>query len=196
MGWKRTCALEERFQFIEDWKQTEWNFTELCDRYQVSRKTGYKWLERYQVEGADGLQERSRAPRWHPNQVIGEVAEAVVQMRDMHPYWGPVKLKAYWEREAPEIVWPAASTMGVILAERGLVIPRKRRRAGASGGAAGVIQASGPNAVWSVDFKGWFRCRNGVRCDPLTISDAFSRFVLRCQALAGETTDLLGAWQK
>lgn len=191
MSWKKTCAIEERFQFIEDWKQKEWNFTELCDRYEVSRKTGYKWLERYQAEGLDGLQEQSRAPLWHPNQVVAEVAEALVGARDMHPSWGPVKLKAFLEREAPEVVWPAASTIGVILAERGLVIPRKRHRRGAGVPASEIVEAPGPNAVWSVDFKGWFRCGCGVRCDPLTISDAFSRFVLRCQALMGEKTALV-----
>jgi len=191
MSWKKTCETEERFQFIEDWKQKDWNFTELCDRFEVSRKTGYKWLERYQAEGLDGLQERSRAPLWHPNQVVPEVAEALAETRDVHPSWGPVKLKAYLEREAPEIVWPAASTIGVILAERGLVVPRKRRRRGAGSAASGVVAAAGPNAVWSVDFKGWFRCGCGARCDPLTISDAFSRFVLRCQALTGEKTALV-----
>ena len=94
----------------------------------------------------------------HPQQVLAEVAEAVVQARDRHPYWGPIKLKAYLEREEPKVIWPAASTIGVILAERGLVVPRRRRRHGGAGIVAPLAEPTGPNAVWSVDFKGWFRC--------------------------------------
>lgn len=191
MRWKQSCAHEERFRFVEDWKQNEWNFAELCDRYEVSRKTGYKWLERYQAEGLEGLRERSRAPLWHPNQVVLEVEEAVVWARDLHPHWGPEKLKVFLAREAPEVIWPAASTIGVILAREGLVVPRKRRRPAVASAVVGVVEARGPNAVWSVDFKGWFRCECGTRCDPLTISDGFSRFVLRCQALRGEKTALV-----
>jgi len=191
MSWKITCAHEERFQFIQDWKQNEWNFATLCERFDISRKTGYKWLQRYQGEGPDGLQERSRAPLGHPQQVLAEVAEAVVQARDRHPYWGPIKLKAYLEREEPEVIWPAASTIGVILAERGLVVPHRRRRRGGAGTVVPLAEPTGPNAVWSVDFKGWFRCGRGERCDPLTIRDGFSRFVLRCQALPGETRALV-----
>lgn len=189
MGWKNTCATEERFRFVEDWSQKEWSFAELCRHYEVSRKTAYKWLGRYAAEGLDGLRERSRAPLRHPNQVVEEVEEALVWARGVHSHWGPVKLKAFLERQAPEVVWPAASTIGEVLAGWGLVEARKRRRR-VEAHAAAVLEAGGPNAVWSADFKGWFRCGDGVRCEPLTISDGFSRYLLRCQAMPRETTEL------
>ena len=90
--------MEERFHFIEEWKQEEWSFAELCRRFSVSRKTGYKWLERYQETGLDGLKDRSSAPHEHPNQVSEEIEQAIRVARGKHPHWGPVKLRAWLER--------------------------------------------------------------------------------------------------
>lgn len=175
--------MEERFRFLEDWRKEEWSFAELCRRYEVSRKTGYKWLERYQEGGLVALSDRPRAPQHHPNQVIVEVEEAVLEARADHPHWGPSKLHAWLARRAPEIVWPAPSTIGELLRRHGLTAPRKRVRK-ASPSAQPLAHADGPNAVWSADFKGWFRCGDQSRCYPLTISDAASRYLIRCQALS------------
>jgi len=190
MGWKETCAVEERYRFIQDWQSEEWSFAEVCRRCGVSRKTGYKWLERYQTEGLEGLWDQSRAPRHHPNEVVEEVAEAVLQARRDHPHWGPAKLAAWLRREAPEIPWPAVSTIGAMLQRGGLTVARKKRRR-ATPSQSPLRHAGAANQVWCADFKGWFRCGDGSRCDPLTISDGYSRFLLRCQALKsmdGETT--------
>src|SRR3954467_10220607 len=99
MGWKETCAVEERLRFIQEYKTNHWSMAELCRRYGVSRKTGYKWLERYDEEGLDGLRDQSRAPQKHPNQVLSEVAEAIVELRREYPLWGPEKLRAWLQRE-------------------------------------------------------------------------------------------------
>lgn len=157
---------------------------ELCRRYNVSRKTGYKWLDRYARFGLEGLRDESRAPRRHPNQVSPEVIQAVLDLRRRHPHWGPAKLRARLERIAPEAEWPAVSTMGEMLKREGLSIPRPRRRR-ATPALSPLAHASCANRVWCIDFKGWFRCGDGERCDPLTISDGYSRFLLRCQALQG-----------
>lgn len=184
MGWKATSNVEERFRFIQEHQSGDWSVAELCRRYGVSRKTGYKWLERYDQEGLDGLRDQSRAPLHHPNEVLAEVAEAVLDLRRQHPLWGPEKLYARLQRDAPEIVWPAPSTIGELLKRRGMTAPPKRhRRVGPS--LNPLSQAEAANQVWCIDFKGWFRCGDGSRCDPLTISDAHSRFLLRCQAVAG-----------
>src|SRR5262245_9337910 len=127
MGWKETCAVEERFRFIEEYKRDDYSFAELCRRYGVSRKTGYKWLGRYEAEGPDGLWDQSRAPHNHPNEVLAEIAEAVQQVRREHPQWGPAKIQARLKREEPKIIWPAASTMGEMLKRAGLTVPRKQR---------------------------------------------------------------------
>lgn len=184
MGWKETCAMEERFRFMQDYKADEWSMAELCRRYGVSRKTGYKWLERYENEGPQGLQDQSRAPDCHPNEVVKEVAEEVLELRRQHPHWGPAKLRARLRREAPEIVWPAASTIGEMLKRAGLTVPQRRRRR-ATPSQSPLSHATEANQVWCADFKGWFRCADGERCDPLTMSDGSSRFLLRCQALTG-----------
>jgi len=176
--------MEERFRFIEECKSEEFSFAELCRRYGVSRKTGYKWRERYQEEGWVGLRDRSRAPEHHPNEVLPEVAAEVIRIRQRYPLWGPSKLRARLQREAPEIYWPAASTMAEILKRAGLTVPQKKRRK-ATPSQSPLSHAAAANQVWSADFKGWFRCGDGNRCDPLTLSDGSSRFLLRCQALAG-----------
>jgi putative transposase len=185
MGWKETCVMEERFQFIQEYGSKNWSFAELCRRRGVSRKTGYKWLARYQQEGADGLRDLSRAPRKHPNQILAEVAEVVVELRREYPLWGPEKLRARLQQTMPEILWPAASSIGELLQRKGMTVPPKRhRKAGPSLNPLSHIGEA--NQVWCVDFKGWFRCGDGSRCDPLTLTDAHSRYLLRCQALAGQ----------
>src|SRR5437660_2764349 len=195
MGWKETCGMEERFRLIEEWKKEEWSFAELCRRYGVSAKTGYKCVKRYEAEGIEGLRERSRAPHGHSHEVLKEVAEAVVEARRQRPHWGPVKLRKRLSEEAPEISWPAVSTIGEILQRAGLTVARKRRRK-ASPSETPLQHADGPNAVWCGDYKGWFRCQDGSRCDPLTISDAFSRFLLRCQAVkAMDTANAQGVFE-
>lgn len=174
--------MEERFRFVLEHQSQDWSFAELCRRHGVSRKTGYKWLERYRCDGVKGLQDQSRAPDHHPNQVIQEVGDQVLDLRRQHPHWGPAKLRARLQREAPEIVWPSASTMGEMLKRAGLSVPRKLHRK-ATASQSPLRHAAEANQVWCADFKGWFRCADGSRCDPLTISDGYSRYLLRCQAV-------------
>jgi len=115
---------------------------------------------------------------------MAEVAEAVLDLRRQHPLWGPEKLHAWLQRNAPEIVWPAPSTIGELLKRKGMTVPPKRhRRVGPS--LNPLSHAEAANQVWCIDFKGWFRCGDGSRCDPLTITDAHSRYLLRCQAVTG-----------
>jgi transposase InsO family protein len=186
MGWKETCVVEERFKFIEEYRSENWSLAELCRRFGVSRKTGYKWLERYGEAGIEGLADQSRAPRSHPNQVLPEVSEAVVELRRQYPLWGPEKLHARLQREAPEILWPAPSTIGELLKRKGMTVSAQKRRRKAGASLNPLSHAAGANRVWCADFKGWFRCGDGSRCDPLTITDAYSRYLLRCQAVAGQ----------
>jgi transposase InsO family protein len=176
--------MEERFKFIQEYQNDEESFAELCRRYGVSRKTGYKWVERYEVEGPEGLQDQSRAADQHPNQVLPEVAEQVLEVRRHHPHWGPAKLRVRLQKDEPEVIWPAASTIGELLNRAGLTAPRKHRRK-ATPSDSPLHQAAAANQIWSADFKGWFRCGDGSRCDPFTMTDGYSRFLLRCQAVDG-----------
>ena len=156
--------------------------TELCARHGISRQAGYNTLVRYQQEGWEGLEEHSRAPRRHPNQTSPELEQQIVELRHQHMRWGPRKLKAVLERQTPDAAWPAASTMGELLRREGLVIARKKRRR-VDPYTAPFAAADAPNRVWCGDFKGWSRTHNGERIDPLTISDACTRYLLRCQAV-------------
>jgi transposase InsO family protein len=181
MGWKETTAVEERARFIEAVLSARWTMTELSKAFGVSRKTGYKWLRRYREEGAEGLLERSRAPHRRPNATPAEVVELVVKARRQHPRWGPRKLLAWLEPRHPEVEFPAPSTAGEILKRHGLVKPRRRRPRVVpyTQPFSGCVA---PNDVWSADHKGSFLLGDGDRCYPLTIADAFSRFVLTCDA--------------
>jgi transposase InsO family protein len=186
MPWKKSEGMEERFRFIEDWKSEDWTIAELCRFYGVTRKTGYKWVERYEAGGLAGLAELSRAPHTHPNQVEEGSEKAVIAARERHPLWGARKIHALLKREGPVAV-PAVSTIGVILKEGGLTVPRKVR-AKTRRSQQPWAHATEANKVWCADFKGWFRSGDGERIDPLTISDASSRYLLRCQAVRAADT--------
>ena len=183
MAWKETHVMDERVKFIADWLEEEWTMAELCRRYAVSRKTGYKFIERYRVGGLGGLADRSRAPHSHPNAVSADREAAILELRAQHPTWGPKKLKAWLERERDSQIWPAQSTIGEIIDRHGLVCRLKLRRPGAPQ-LSPLTVAEAANQVWGMDFKGWFRTGDGKRCDPFSLSDLASRYILRLQALA------------
>lgn len=128
MPWKETCPMNERMKFIADYLKDEWNIASLCRYYGISRKTGYKWLARFQDEGLSGLEERSRAPRRHPNAVPEALQEQIVAFRGKHPHWGPRKLVHRLAQIHPQTRWPAPSTVGEILKRQGLTVPRWRKR--------------------------------------------------------------------
>ena len=182
MPWKETQVMEERLKFIAAYLEGEWTMSELWRAYGISRPTGYEVLARYQAHGLDGVRERSRAAQHHPNQMAPALAEQVVQARHAHPRWGPRKLRAWMARKQPDVPWPAPSTIGTLLTRHGLVAPRRRVRRTPAAGGPGATGA-GPNDVWCADFKGWFRTGDGRRCEPLTISDECSRFLLTCRAV-------------
>lgn len=182
MPWKETCPMNERVRFIGLHSREEWTMAELCRHFDISRKTGYKTVERFNKGGLSGLEDRSRAPHHHPNAVSEPVEQAVIAARHAHPKWGPKKLKAWLCRREPNIKWPAVSTFGEILSRHGLTVPRRRCRK-TQAYEQPFVGCDYPNAVWSGDLKGWFTTGDGVRCDPLTISDNHSRMLLRCQAV-------------
>jgi transposase InsO family protein len=183
MSWKVACAMEERFRFIKEYETGELDFAELCRRYAVSRKTGYKWLARYEEGGLANLADRSRAPHIHPNQVSEEWEERVIALRSEHPRWGPKKLWHVLAGQHGGELPPARSTMAAILQRHGLSWARKRKRS-ATPSEQPLSHAQAANQVWCTDYKGWFLCGDGQRCYPLTLTDAASRYLLRCQGLS------------
>src|SRR6267378_1101660 len=187
MPWKTSGVMEEKLRFVFEHERQERTMTELCERFEITRQTGYVWLRRYREAGAAGLGEQSRAAHRHPNQMPEEIEQQVLGLRQAHMRWGPRKLKHILQRDEPGRSWPAASTIGALLQREGLVVAR-RKRSRTAPYTEPLAHADGPNRVWCADFKGWFRTGDGERIDPLTISDAHSRYLLRCQAVAKTDT--------
>jgi putative transposase len=182
MGWTETCAVDERMRFVLALEAAGESFSLTCQRFGVSRKTGWKWRERYRSEGVAGLADRSRSPLAHPQAIEAVVWEECLAVRRAHPTWGPVKVLMWLERRWPERRWPAASSIGALFDREGLTVKRQLRRRGPPR-TAPFGSCALPNETWCIDFKGWFRTGDGSRCGPLTLSDAASRYLLRCQAL-------------
>lgn len=182
MPWLETEPMKERVRFILELESGLYSMTELCGRFGISRKTGYKWAARYCWEGIEGLRDRSRAPKRCPQRTPEPLVEALVELRRKHPRWGPRKLLAYLKKRQPKKAWPAPSTVGDILRRHGLVIPRRRRRRIPTPRAA-LIEPQAPNEVWSVDFKGEFRLGTRELCYPLTLADGLTRYLLACRGL-------------
>ena len=180
--------MDEKLAFIAEYLRGELPMTVLCERYGISRDTGYRLLARYREAGPGGLAPRSRAPHRHGMAMAEEVAEAILALRRKRPFWGPKKLRAVLQQRDPKRLWPAPSTMGDLLQRQGLSEPRRRRRR-AVPLSQPFLPVHEPNDLWCIDFKslplartgGWFRTADGQRCDPLTISDADSRFLIECR---------------
>lgn len=188
MVWKETCAVEERMRFVMAIVEDQEPIAAVCRQFGVSRKTGYKWLQRYDQDGVAALADRSRAPLTHPHALTERIASRLIEVRRAHPTWGPLKVRAYLERQAPRTRWPAASTIGDLFDREGLTVKRRlRRRSPPSSAPFGHCGAA--NDVWCIDFKGWFLTGDGTVCEPLTLSDAYSRYLLRCQAVPTTDTD-------
>jgi putative transposase len=188
MGWMETCAVDERMRFVMTVAQQEETFAEVCRRFGVSRRTGYKWWARYKAEGIDGLFDRSRAPLNHPQAVAGAIAERCLMVRRRHPTWGPVKVRSWLDTHVAEIAWPAVSTIGELFDREGLTVKRRLRRRGPPSSAP-FAHCGAANDVWCMDFKGWFRTGDGTRCEPMTLADAHSRYLLRCRVLGRNDDD-------
>jgi putative transposase len=180
--WKETDTVDQRLKFIADVLRREESMAAICRRYEVSRQTGYTWLDRYLTGGPKGLFDQSRAALARPNATPAAVTELVVQLRAKHPTWGPKKLLASLARTYPGLDLPVVSTAGEILRRAGLTIRRRRSRSGLPPKSHLGSQAQ-PNDTWAIDFKGQFRTGDRVYCYPLTLEDGYSRFLLRIQGM-------------
>lgn len=183
--------MDERTKFVVEVEEGDFTMAELCRQYGISRETGYTWWRRYEEGGWDALKNRSRAPRVHPNQMSERTAEQVLEFRRRHKYWGPRKLRKWLGDHEAGQEWPSTSAIGALLKREGLTVPRRPRRR-TPPYQEPFAACDQPNAVWCADFKGWFRTGDGERCDPLTISDATTRYLLRC--LAVNRPDYEHAW--
>ncbi len=197
MPWRKTLVVTEedqRLKFVSQVMHKECSIAAACSAAGISRKTGYKWLARYRASGASGLKPRSRAAHRHGRAMAKEVAQLIIGLRRRRPHWGPRKLKKVLQHNHLELTIPAASTIGDLLRRKGMCQVRRRRMRAHPG--QPFAQVTGPNDLWCADFKGWFRTADGKRCDPLTITDAYSRFLLECRIVAPSYAQVKALFEK
>src|SRR5262245_13726031 len=188
MAWQEMSTMAQRYALVQDYLDELASMTELCRMYGVSRKTGYKWAARVAAAGELGVADRSRRPHAVPDGISWPIRQAILAARRQHPDWGARKLRAWLVKREPTRPWPARSTIHDVCRTAGMVSTAQRRIPMLLKPPTRLRPAPTPNAVWTVDFKGHFRLGQGVRCYPLTVRDAASRFALRCDALSGERT--------
>lgn len=188
MPWEETNPMEQRRMFVEAKLTGKWLMIELCERFGISRVTGYKWWDRFKARGFEGLVEESRAPQTCPHKTPEHIERAIVDLRLKYRTWGPVMILGRLAKLQPDWDLPAPSTAGDILSRHGLVKPRKRRHRPRHPGKP-YVEMNRPNDVWPADFKGEFKMGNGRYCYPLTVTDGCSRYLLGNKALCSTAHD-------
>lgn len=186
MPWKESDAMSERLKFVARIMDGE-RMTDLCNEFGISRKTGYKLLDRFESEGASAFGDQSRAPKSHPNQTSTKMERAIVDLRNQHPTWGAPKIKTYLERRLTDV--PAKSTIHAILQRYEMVKVKRRRNPEMKAKGTHLSSPSNPNDLWCTDFKGQFKLGNGSYCYPLTVTDQVSRFLLACEGFENNSED-------
>jgi putative transposase len=185
MPWKKSEPMQQRIEFAFKAMRTL-NFRALCQEYGISPKTGYKWKERFVREGLAGMEEESRRPKSHADQLPEEEVCEIVRLKLAHLSWGPRKIRELYLRRHGEVA--SESTFKRVLERAGLTQKRRRSRATEAGRLSSGRRAGAPNEVWTVDFKGWWRSK-GRRCEPLTVRDEHSRYILELRALANARSE-------
>ena len=186
MSWKRTSEMDEKVRFVAECLAGRESMTTLCARYGISRQTGYVLKRRYASEGVLGLSERSRSPLHHGRETAPELVKRIVELRREKPHWGPKKLLAKLKEGDAAQAWPVHATISAILQREGLVVPRVvRQRPLVVDQPFAAVDAA--NDAWAIDFKGWFETQDAVRCDPFTVTDVFSRYLLGLQIMPQRT---------
>lgn len=186
MPWRKRSAMDEKASFILEWESGQHTFKALCKAYGVSRTLGYRLVVRYLVMGVAGLRERSRAPRRVWNRTAPAVETAIVELRRKWKRIGPLKIQRLLsERYRGGRKLPSVSTIALVLKRHGMI--KNRRRVRRIREVHPIFEAKGPNEIWSVDFKGKFRLGDGRYCYPLTVMDAYSRYVLAVVGMLAPT---------
>lgn len=180
MPWISKIVQEQRSLFITEYLRGDLSVSALCRKFSISRKTAYKWINRYKESGIDGLKNRSSAPLSNSRALSDDIICLIIKSRQEHPFWGARKLKIWINKQYPHLNIPAASTIGALLDRYGFIETRKKRRR-TPPHQSRLSQSHAPNDLWCADFKGHFKMKNKKRCHPLTITDAFSRYILVCE---------------
>jgi len=193
MPWQETGVMDQRKEFVLRVMGNGERFGDVCREFGISRKTGYKWKERFIAEGLCGLGDTSRRPKTSPGELTETMVCQIIHLKLAHPGWGPRKLRAVLARRLPADELPSESSFKRVLDKAGLVVHRRRRAASEQGRLTTPVKPERPNHVWTIDFKGWWYTRNRSRFEPLTIRDGYSRYLLCAQALDNARTQTVQA---
>lgn len=182
MAWRKTKVEDQKKEFIQAYLENKFTISDLCRHFDISRKCGYKWINRYEENGQQGLHDLSRAPLNQPNKTNPDIVTELLEIKYQWPHWGPKKVLGYLNHLKPYIKWPSLTTVENIFNEYGLVKKRKLRKRLAER-TSPLDSCNTSNDIWCMDFKGWSLTKDGVKLDPFTVMDAFSRYLLCCQKL-------------
>jgi transposase InsO family protein len=183
MPWKETNVMDQKKEFVLESFKDNCNFTELCTKFGISTKTGYKWKLRFIEKGFQGLSELSRKPNNSPVKLSEDIILDVIRLKLRKKNWGAKKIRQIYSNNNPGKVIPSVSSFTRILNKAGLTNPRKKRRKGFGFRIENRITPEKPNEVWTVDFKGWWYTPLDEKCNPLTIRDEYTRYILSIKAL-------------
>src|SRR5512133_2630926 len=189
MPWKECNLMDVRTEFALQSIRQGVSFNRLCAEYGISRKTGYKWKQRFLSEGMEGLKDRSRKPKHSPGGLAEDVVCEIIRLKQAHKHWGPAKIRDLYLRKHG--TGPSLSSCKRVLDRAGLVCHRPKRRIHHPVRICQMKTAEAPNDIWTVDFKGWWQTRQNQRCEPLTVQDAHSRFILCVQAVNSTRTEVI-----
>jgi transposase InsO family protein len=191
MPWKETQKMDQRIEFAMKAVRAE-SFSDLCREYGISRKTGYKWRERFVAKGVGGMEEESRRPQGHSAELGEEVVCRIVRFKAAHRHWGARKIRELYRRKHGGEL-PSESSFKRVLERAGMTEKRRKQRREQSGRLEAGVEVAEPNDLWTVDFKGWWRGGEGRRIEPLTVRDAHSRFILEMHLVENAKTETVGA---
>jgi transposase InsO family protein len=193
MPWQETGVMDQRKEFVLRVMGSGERFGDVCREFGISRKTGYKWKERFVLEGLGGLGDASRRPKTSPDELTETMVCQIINLKLAHSCWGPRKLRAILARTCSPSELPSESSFKRVLDKAGLVVHRRRRATSEQGRLSTPVKPERPNHVWTIDFKGWWYTRNKSRFEPLTIRDGYSRYLLCAQALDNARTETVRA---
>ena len=181
MPWKVTTTMEQKIEFICEWRTGKYTITELCKAFEISRPTAYKLISRFEEKGFDGLREISRSPRNHPNQTEEKIVKKILELKVKYPRWGAKKIRVLMFNVFPENKIPSVVTVHNILKKNGFVSTKKRMRKVKP--VYPIFDPKECNEVWSADYKGKVSNGQQIYCHPLTIADSKSRFLFTARTL-------------
>jgi transposase InsO family protein len=191
MPWKEVNTMEQKFDFVLKSLEKDTNFTQLCLEYGISTKTGYKWKERFILEGFEGLKDKSTKPLTNPCHLSEEVICEIIRIKQTKNNWGPKKIRMVYIRNHKHEKIPSLSTVERVLKKSGFIESRKRRRKINPERLQNKFVPEKPNDIWTVDFKGWWYTSEQERCEPLTVRDEFSKYIFAITVLEkGDTSSV------